>query len=256
MKKRAVILAAIFMVLHGVLAAQAFAAAQLPPTPEAWFGHRIGVDRQLLDWDRVVSYFNALAASSDKIRVTEYGRSAENRPLIVATIAAPETLRILDRYREIQRRLADPRITTPAQAEAMFKEGKNIVLLTCSIHADEVASTHSAVEFAYRLVTQNNPHFQSILSNTILLLVPSLNPDGVDIVTRWYRSTLGTRFEGTDPPELYQKYIGHDNNRDWYIFSQPETRATIAQLHNVWHPEIVYDVHQQGAYASRMFIPP
>ena len=138
----------------------------------------------------------------------------------------------------------------------MFREGKNIVLLTCSIHANEVASTHSAVEFAYRLITENNSHFQAILNNTILLLVPSLNPDGVDIITRWYRSTLGTKFEGTNPPELYQKYIGHDNNRDWYIFSQPETRATISRLHNVWHPEIVYDVHQQGAYASRMFIPP
>ncbi len=204
----------------------------------------------------MVSYFYELARSSDKIRVAEYGRSAENRPLIVATIAAPDTLRNLDRYREIQRRLADPRITSPAQAEAMFREGKNIVLITCSIHADEVASTHSAVEFAYRLITENNPRFQTILDNTILLLVPSLNPDGVDIVTRWYRSTLNTKFEGTNPPEIWQKYVGHDNNRDWYIFSQPETRATISQLHNVWHPEIVYDVHQQGAYASRMFIPP
>jgi hypothetical protein len=253
MKKRAAALAAIGL-FHGIFAAQALAAK--PPTPEAWFGHRIGTDRQLLDWDKVVSWFNALAASSDKIKVREYGRSAENRPLIVAMIAAPETLHNIDRFREIQRRLADPRITSPVQAEAMFKEGKNIVLVTCSIHADEVASTQSAVEFAYRLVTENNPHFQSILSNTILLLVPSLNPDGVDIVTRWYRSTLGTRFEGTDPPELYQKYVGHDNNRDWYIFSQPETRATIGQLHNIWHPEIVYDVHQQGAYASRMFLPP
>src|SRR3984885_567335 len=255
MKKRAAALAAIGL-FHCVLAAQAFAAAKPPPTPEAWFGHRIGADRQLLDWDRIVSYFNALAASSDKIRVTEYGRSAENRPLIVATIAAPETLRNLDRYREIQGRLADPRITSPAQAESMFKEGKNIVLMTCSIHADEVASTHSAVEFAYRLITETNPRFQTILDNTILLLVPSLNPDGVDIVTRWYRSTLDTKFEGTNPPEIWQKYVGHDNNRDWYIFSQPETRATISQLHNAWHPEIVYDVHQQGAYASRMFIPP
>src|SRR5271156_4802029 len=125
------------------LAATSF--AQIP-TPESHFGHPIGVDRQLLDWDKVVSYFYALARSSDKIRVAEYGRSAENRPLIVATIAAPETLRTLDRYREIQRRLADPRITSPAQAEPMFKEGRNIVLMTCSIHATEVASTHSAVE--------------------------------------------------------------------------------------------------------------
>ena len=86
--------------------------------------------------------------------------------------------------------------------------------------------------------------------------MPSLNPDGVDIVTAGIARTLGTQCEGTQPPELWQKYVGHDNNRDWYIFSQPETRATISQLHNVWHPEIVYDVHQQGAYASRMFIPP
>jgi hypothetical protein len=226
------------------------------PTPAGYFGHPIGADRELLDWDKVVSYFKVLAASSDKIRVAEYGRSAEGRPLIVATVAAPDTLRNLDRYREIQRRLADPRITTPDQAEPMFKTGKNIVLLTCSIHATEVASTHSAVEFAYRLITETSPRFEAILNNTILLLVPSLNPDGLDLVTAWYRQTLNTPWEGTSPPQIYQKYVGHDNNRDWYIFSQPETRATISELHNVWHPEIVYDVHQQGAYASRMFIPP
>src|SRR5580698_8164321 len=172
-----------------VLATWAFAAV---PSPESHFGHPIGADRQLLDWDRVVSYFYTLAGSSDKIQVAEYGRSAENRPLIVATIAAPETLRNLERYREIQRRLADPRLTTPAEAETMFKEGKNIVLMTCSIHATEVASTHSAVEFAYRILTEDTPHFRAILQNDIVILVPSLNPDGVDIVTRWYRRTQGT----------------------------------------------------------------
>jgi hypothetical protein len=112
------------------------------------------------------------------------------------------------------------------------------------------------VEFAWRLITEDTPRHRAILKDTILLLVPSLNPDGIDIVTQWYRKTLGTPAEGTSPPELYHKYTGHDNNRDWYIFSQPETRATISQLHNVWHPHIVYDVHQQGATASRMFIPP
>ena len=111
-----------------------------------------------------------------------------------------------------------------------------MVLITCSIHATEIASTHTAVEFAYRLLTEDTPHHRAILKDTILLLVPSLNPDGVDIVTRWYRKTLGTPYEGTNPPELYHKYVGHDNNRDWYIFSQPETRLTISKLHNVWHP--------------------
>jgi hypothetical protein len=135
-------------------------------------------------------------------------------------------------------------------------QGKTVVLLTCSIHSTEVASTHTAIEFAYRMLTEDKPHFRSILHNTILLLVPSLNPDGLDIVTRWYRRTLGTAYEGTSPPELYHHYVGHDNNRDWYMFTQPETRLTVARLHNVWHPQIVYDVHQQGQYASRIFLPP
>ena len=216
----------------------------------------MGVDKELLDWDKVVSYFHLLAQSSDKIQVREIGKTAEGRPMLAAFIAAPETLRNLDHYREVQRRLADPRITTPQQADTLVAEGKNIVLLTCSIHATEVASTHSAVEFAYRILTEDKPRFRAILQNDILILVPSLNPDGVDIVTRWYRRTLGTAYEGTSPPELWQKYVGHDNNRDWNIFSQPETRAVIAELHNVWHPEIVYDVHQQGSFGSRIFVPP
>jgi hypothetical protein len=131
-----------------------------------------------------------------------------------------------------------------------------VVLITCSIHATELASTQTAVEFAYRLLTEDKPRFRSILQNAIFILVPSLNPDGVDIVTRWYRRTLGTPFEGTSPPELYQKYTGHDNNRDWYMFTQAETQLTIAKLHNVWHPQIVYDVHQMGANAARIFVPP
>jgi hypothetical protein len=232
--------------------------AQVPaplPTPESHFGHRMGVDRELLDWDKVVSYFQALAKSSDKIRVEELGKTAEGRPFIALTISAPETLRNLDHYREIQAKLADPRRTTPEESAKLIAEGKTVVLITCSIHATEVASTHSAIQFVYNLLTKDTPKFRAILDNVIILLVPSQNPDGLDIVTRWYRKTLDTPFEGTSPPELYQKYVGHDNNRDWYIFTQPEQRLT-ASLQNVWHPQIVYDVHQQGSYASRMFVPP
>jgi hypothetical protein len=234
----------------------AISATAAVPTPKSHFGHEIGVDKVLLDWDQVVAYYYKLEKSSDRLRVKEIGKTAYGRPFIAVTISSPETMKNLDKYLEIQRRLADPRITSPAQAEPMFAQGKNVVLMTCSIHATEVASTHSAVEFAYKMLTDESPRFQAIRQNTILILVPSLNPDGVDIVTQWYRKTLGTKFEGSQPPELWQKYVGHDNNRDWYIFSQPETRATISQLHNVWHPQIVYDVHQQGANASRIFIPP
>ena len=231
----------------------AFAAV---PSPESHFGQTMGADHLVLDWDRVVSYFQALEKNSDRIRVAELGKSTEGRPFIAATIAAPDTLRALDHYREIQRRLADPRLTSESEAEKLAGEGKAVVLITCSIHSTELASTETAVEFAYRLLTEDTPRFHAILQNTIFLLVPSLNPDGVDIVTHWYRRTLGTPYEGSGPPELYQKYVGHDNNRDWYMFTQKETQLTIAKLHNVWHPQIVYDVHQMGSNAARIFVPP
>jgi hypothetical protein len=109
---------------------------------------------------------------------------------------------------------------------------------------------------AYRLASSNEPEIRKILDNTIVLLVPSLNPDGVDIVNNWYQKTLGTPFEGTDPPELYHKYVGHDDNRDWYAFTQVETQLTVDKIHNVWHPQIVHDIHQQGAFGSRLFLPP
>jgi hypothetical protein len=226
------------------------------PTPQSHFGHEIGADRTVLDWDKVVTYFQALSHASDRIRFEELGKSTEGRPFIAVIISEPETLRHLERYSEIQQKLADPRKTTPAEAEKLFAQGKTVVMITCSIHASELASTHTAVEFAYRLLTEDKPRYRAILRDTILILVPSLNPDGVDIVTRWHRKTLGTAFEGTNPPELWHKYTGHDNNRDWYMFTQPETQLTVSKLHNVWHPEIVYDVHQRGSFATRMFVPP
>jgi len=235
------------------LAARTVAAV---PSPESHFGHAMGADRTVLDWARVVSYFQALAQSSDRIRVRELGKTTEGRPLIAVTIANPATLGNLDRHIWIQKKLADPRLTPPAEAETLIAEGKTVVLVTCSIHATELASTHAAVEFAYRLLTQDTPRFRAILDNTIFLLVPSLNPDGLDLVAQWYRQTLGTPFEGTAPPRLTQKYAGHDLNRDWYFFTQAETRLAVAQLHNVWHPQVVYDLHQQGPFASRIFVPP
>jgi hypothetical protein len=226
------------------------------PTPESHFGHRMGADRAVLDWDKVVSYFQRLAQSSDRIRFREIGKSTEGRPFVAVWISSPANLKNLDRYQQIQKQLADPRRTPPAEAARLVAEGRTVVMITCSIHATEIGATHTAVEFAYRLLAEDKPRFRTILDNTIFILVPSLNPDGLDLVTRWYRKTLGTPFEGTAPPELYQKYVGHDNNRDWYIFSQAETRVTVSELHNAWHPHIVYDVHQQGPYASRMFVPP
>jgi hypothetical protein len=239
-----------------VLCALASSVVAAVPTPEGHFGHKMGVDNELLDWDKVVSYFKALPASSDRIKFLELGKTSEGRPVIAAVISSAANIRNLDHYRDIQTRLSDPRKTLAAEAARLEAEGKAIVMITCSIHATEVASTHTAIEFAYRLLTEdNNPKFKAILDNVIILLEPSENPDGVDIVTQWYRKTRGTAFDGTSPPQVYNHYVGHDNNRDWYIFSLPETRAT-AGLENIWHPQIVYDVHQMGQYTARMFVPP
>jgi hypothetical protein len=227
-----------------------------PPTPESHFGFPIGQDRSYTEWAPVVSYFQKLAAASDRVVVREFGKSTEGRPMIAAFISAPENLKRLEHFRQIQKRLADPRATPESEARQLIAEGKTIVFITCSIHSTEVASTFTAIEYAYRMAIADTPKARAILDNVILILAPSINPDGIDIVANWYRKTLGTAYEGTSPPELYQKYIGHDDNRDWYIFSQTETRNVVSQIHNQWHPQIVYDVHQQGAFASRLFIPP
>ena len=226
------------------------------PSPSSHFGHVMGEDRKLVRWADVVDYFRALDAASDAVVVEELGKTTEGRPLIAATIASPETITDLDRYRGIVAKLADPRTTGPEAAAQLVVEGKPVVLVTCSIHSTEVASTMTAAQFAHDLLVVDAPRHRAILENTILVLVPSLNPDGVDKVHAWYERWLGGPYEGAPMIELYHKYLGHDNNRDWYIFSQQETRLVIEKLHNAWRPQIVYDVHQMGRNGARIFVPP
>lgn len=231
------------------------------PAPEDVLGFVPGDDRKLASWNQVVEYFAALAKASDRVKFETLGKSTMGKPYVMATISAPENLARLDEYKNIQELLADPRKLGPPRlrdrkAAELIKRGRTIVLITCGIHSTEVGSYLSSTLLAYRLASSNQPEIQSILRNTIILLVPSLNPDGVDIVKNWYDKTLGTPYEGTDPPELYHKYTGHDNNRDWYAFTQVETQITVDKIHNVWHPQIVNDIHQQGEYGARLFLPP
>src|SRR5438874_9074139 len=242
----------------------ALAQTKTIPAPSDVLGFTPGDDRKLASWAKVVEYFQKLAAASDRVKVKEIGKSTMGAPFVYATISAPENLKRLAEFKEIQRQLADPRIlgspTNPAladrKARALIARGKTIVAITCGIHSTEVGSYLSSMLIAYRLASSNDPEIQEILRNTIILLVPSTNPDGVDIVNNWYQKTLGTPYEGTDPPELYHKYTGHDDNRDWYAFTQVETQLVVDKILNVWHPQIVHDIHQQGAFGSRLFLPP
>jgi hypothetical protein len=232
--------------------------AQKIPAPNESLGFTPGDDRKLASWNQIVDYFKKLDAASDRVKFEEIGKTTMGAPFVYATISAPENLKNLEKYKQINAQLADPRIikSNDKLAQSLIKQGKTIVLITCGVHSTEVGSTLSSMLIAHKLAASNEPEIQKILQNTIILLVPSLNPDGVDIVKNWYDKTLGTKFEGTSPPELYHKYTGHDNNRDWYAFTQVETRLTVDKIHNEWHPQIVNDIHQQGERGARLFVPP
>ena len=246
----------LLLLVTGVAAAQ-----KKIPTPAEALGFAPGEDRKLASWDQVVDYFQKLDAASDRVMFETLGNTTMGKPFVMATISSPANLARLEEFKKIQDQLADPRklgplATRDRKAAELIRQGKTIVLITCGIHSTEVGSYLSSMLIAHRLASSTDADVQKILDNTIVLLVPSLNPDGVDIVKNWYDKTLGTPFEGTDPPELYHKYTGHDNNRDWYAFTQVETQLTVDKIHNVWHPQIVHDIHQQGSFGSRLFLPP
>jgi hypothetical protein len=229
------------------------------PPPETSLGFKVGEDRKLARWDQFLSYFGELAKKSDRIKLDSLGKTTLGRPFVAATISSPENLKRLDEFREIQRKLSDPRLLSNASEAAineLIGKGKTVVVITCSIHSTEVGGTFTATELAYKLTSQNTPEVKGILDNVIILLVPSLNPDGADIVADWYQKTLGTPAEGSSPPELYHHYTGHDNNRDWYAFTQVETQLTVDKILNVWRPQILHDIHQMGGAGARFFVPP
>ncbi len=230
------------------------------PTPKDVLGFTPGDDRKLASWAQVVDYFKKLDAASDRMTFEEIGKTTMGAPFVYATVSSPENLKRLEFYRDNNDSLADPRKMVDQgrvdEPGIRIRQGKTIVLITFGIHSTEVGSTLSSMLIAHELASSSDPRIKNILDNTIILIVPSLNPDGVDIVKNWYDKTLGTPYEGTSPPELYHKYTGHDNNRDWYAFTQVETQLTVDKIHNVWHPQIVLDVHQQGIYGARQFLPP
>jgi len=255
MRKRIITLLLLFLVT-GVATAQ-----KKIPTPAEVLGFVPGEDRKLASWNQIVEYFRQLDAASDRVVFETLGDTTMGKPFVMATISSPANLARLEEFKKIQDQLADPRqlgplATRDRKAAELIRKGKTVVLITCGIHSTEVGSYLSSTLIAHQLASSNDANVQKILDNTIILLVPSLNPDGVDIVKNWYDKTLGTPFEGTDPPELYHKYTGHDNNRDWYAFTQLETQLTVDKIHNVWHPQIVHDIHQQGSFGSRLFLPP
>ncbi len=226
-------------------------------TPREHLGFDVGEARRLADWPRIVEYFRILNEASDRVDVREVGKTTEGRPFLLCLISSPGNLAKSERLREVQARLADPRrIDGEAEAEALIAEARAVVAVSCSIHATEVGASQMSMLLAHHLATSDDSRVRRVLDNVVLLLIPCLNPDGLDLVKEWYDSTVGTPHEGVIPPRLYHKYAGHDNNRDWATFALAETRLTVEHCLNAWHPQIMYDLHQTRTQGMRMILPP
>jgi Zinc carboxypeptidase len=235
----------------------AFASAQTLPTPQQYFGFRVGTDRKIVRYDKIIEYFQRLAVTSDRVRYRNLGTTTGGNPLVMLEIASPATLRNLDHFKTLERRLYLQGGDVPEpEREQIFREGKAVVLITNNIHSTEIGSSQMAIELAYRLATEDSPAVRKILDQVIVLLTPSVNPDGQIKVTDWYNKYLGTPQEGGAPPWLYHTYAGHDDNRDMFLLSLKETQMVAQVLWHDWFPSIWLDQHQQGASGPRMFTMP
>jgi len=245
--------------LTAVLSATAVG-AQTPPagkitTPKEFFGFNIGDDWKLANYDQFQEYWKKIDAESDRMRVEEIGKTAEGRPQLMAIVTSPENFKKLDRFKEIAKKLALAEGLTDDEAHALAREGKAVVWLDGGLHATEVLGAHQLIETSYQLVSRNDPETLRILNDDIMLLV-HVNPDGMQLVSNWYMKDADTLKRNMNIPRLYQKYIGHDDNRDFYILNQPETINDARIAYHEWFPQIVYNHHQTGPAGTVMFAPP
>lgn len=246
----ALVVAALAAASPGTLAGQGI------PMPESVLGHPVGSDFRLATYEQSMEYFRRLDAATDRLELREVGRTSFGRPMHIAFVSSAENLASLERHREIARRLAHPRELGDAEARRLAREGRAIVWIDGGLHATEVAHAQHTIQLAYDLVTgDDDPEIAAILENVILLLWPSINPDGQTMVAEWYRGNLGTPYEVAPAPFLYQKYIGHDNNRDGYMINMIESRV-VTRVAREWEPQILYNHHQSSPFPTRIWIPP
>nr|MBA3969856.1 peptidase [Gemmatimonadota bacterium] len=243
------------LLLSTTLATAAHAQTRVT-TPREQFGHDIGADYVLPNYQQLLAYWKKLDGESDRMQLVEIGRTAEGRTQHMAIITSPENHRNLARYKEISRRLAKAEGLGEAEARRLAQEGKAVVWIDGGLHATEVLGAQQLMETVYQLVSRNDPETRRILNDVIILAVHA-NPDGMDLVSDWYmREKEPTRRSTAGVPRLYQKYIGHDNNRDFFASTQAETENLNRQLYHEWFPQIMYNHHQTGPTGTVMFAPP
>jgi hypothetical protein len=241
-------------------AAEATARSAAPaadvPTPEAYFGFRMGADGKLAKWDRMVEYYRLLGEASDRMTVWEMGETTLGNPFLALIVTSPANHARLDDYRRMNALLSDPRDATDAQIEAAIRDGRAVIVQSLCLHSTEVAAGQTAVELAYDLVTRSDDEMTRILDETIGIMIPCFNPDGQIMVADWVARTTGTEYEGTSLPYLYHQYIGHDNNRDAFMQNTVESQYGARIMFREWIPQAYVDHHQMGGYTARIYLPP
>jgi Zinc carboxypeptidase len=241
---------ALFTLSSGRMTAQ-----QAVPHPDQYFGFKIGADGELARYPKILEYFQLLAKQTNRVKYEELGKTTMGNSYPLLRISSPENLAKFDRLVEINRRLADPRGLAEAEAEKLAAEGKPFYFIYATIHSTEVSNGQAIINIVHRLATATDAQTREILDNSVVLMVPSQNPDGqVLVIDHWYK-TKGTPFQRVYP-DLYHKYVGHDDNRDWFMFTQKETRMNIEYVQNKYKPIITHDMHQQGGNGARIFVPP
>lgn len=226
------------------------------PAPSAVLGHTPGDDFYLATYEDAIKYFHALAAGSDRIKMFTVGKSSEGRDIEVGVISSPENLAHLDELKRNARQLASAEGLTEDTAHALARSTKVIVHIDGGLHSSEVAGGQHSLALAYKLLSaKNDPEIDAILQNVVLVLWPTLNPDGQDMIVNWYRQNVGTKYEVAPLPRLYQEYVGHDNNRDGFMLNMKEEQV-VTRTELDWAPAIFYCQHQTAPFPARIWIPP
>jgi len=232
-------------------------AARLPiTTPRQAYGFGIGDDYQLANYRQMAAYWTRLAGESDRMKLTSIGKTTEGRDQLMAIVSSPENLKNLDRHREIAKRLSQAEGLTDAEARQLAREGKAVVWIDGGLHSTETVSTQQLTQTLYEMLSGQDPETLRILDNCIILFAHA-NPDGNDLVSDWYmRNKDPAKREFDSLPRLYNWYIGHDNNRDFFMSNMKETVNINRVLYREWFPQIVYNHHQSGPPGTVVFIPP
>ncbi|UCC39516.1 MAG: peptidase M14 family protein [Candidatus Aminicenantes bacterium] len=245
----------LLLIVFGFMAQVAHAQKKVT-SPQEFFGFELGSDRKIARWDKIVEYYKLLENESDKLKVIDMGPSTMGNPFLLVIISSPENLANLDRLREVNAKISDPRGIPESEIKKLVIEGKAVVCQSMSLHATEIGGTQMAPELTYDLVTRSDEETLRILSNVVFFLIPSFNPDGQIMVTDWYRKTVGTEYEGAGLPWLYHKYVGHDNNRDGDFLNMIESVYAAKIMYRDWIPQAYIDHHHMGSYGARFYVPP